>query len=179
MTGTTPDSLSAVIVAKGPGSFNGLRVGISTAKGIAFSLGIPIVGIDSLEVAAYQYAETCLPVCAIFSAGRNEIATDTYQQINNEWCQLVAECITTVEQLCGQITEKTLFCGECIPAIAGQIQALLKEQAVIPPQVTDLKRGSFLAELGRQRLIAGKSDNPATLQPIYLRRPPITTAKHL
>lgn len=178
LTATTIGSLSAVIVALGPGSFNGLRVGISTAKGIAFSLGIPIVGIDSLEVAAYQYAETCLPVCAVFGAGRNEIATATYRKVNGEWCPLIAEQLTTVEQLCAQINEKTLFCGEGIPAIAGQIKALLQEQAVIPPQTADFRRASFLAELGRQRLSAGKIDNAATLQPIYLRRPPITIAKH-
>lgn len=179
LTGTTPGSLSSVIVAKGPGSFNGLRVGISTAKGLAFSLGIPIVGIDSLEIAAYQYAETCLPVCAVFSAGRNEIATATYRKQDEEWHQLDAERITTVEQLCRQTTEITLFCGESIPTIAGQIQAILKGKAIIPPLIIDIKRASFLAELGRQRLCAGKIDNPATLQPIYLRRPPITTAKHL
>ena len=50
-------SISCIIVAKGPGSFTGLRVGISTAKGLAFSLGIPIIGISTLEVEAYQHAE--------------------------------------------------------------------------------------------------------------------------
>ena len=80
LTGVTAKSLTAIIVAQGPGSFNGLRVGISAAKGLAFSLGIPIIGVNSLEVAAYQYAETGLPVCAIFNAGRSEIATATYQK---------------------------------------------------------------------------------------------------
>ncbi len=56
-------STSCIIVAKGPGSFNGLRVGVSLAKGLAFGLGIPIVGVSTLEVAAYQHAETGLPVC--------------------------------------------------------------------------------------------------------------------
>jgi len=48
LVGTSMKSICGIIVAKGPGSFNGLRVGISTAKGLAFSLGIPIVGIDSI-----------------------------------------------------------------------------------------------------------------------------------
>jgi len=169
-------SISCVIVAKGPGSFNGLRAGISTAKGLAFSLGIPIIGISSLEVVAYQHAETGLPICPIFNAGRGEIATAMYQKKDNRWCQLAAEHITTVEALCSEITTKTLFCGEFVPLIARQLRKQLKQKAVIPP--TQPPRASLLAKLGKQRLEAGGYDNPATLQPLYLRRPAITQAKH-
>jgi len=74
-----PVEITGIIVARGPGSFNGLRVGISVAKGLAFSLGIPIIGVSSLEAEAYQHAETGLPVCPIFNAGRGEIATAIIQ----------------------------------------------------------------------------------------------------
>jgi len=171
-------SASGIIIAKGPGSFDGLRVGISTAKGLAFSLSIPIVGISTLEVEAYQHAETGLPICPVFNAGRGEIATAIYQTKHNEWCQLMAEHITTVEALCSQITTKTIFCGEFIPSIATQLRKELTEKAIIPPSAARLRRASFLAELGLKRLIAGDYDNPATLQPLYLRRPPITKPKH-
>jgi len=177
-TGVNLQSTSCVIVAKGPGSFNGLRVGISTAKGLAFSLGIPIVGISTLEVAAYQHAETGLPICPVFNAGRGEIATAMYQKKHNKWCQLIAEHITTVDALCSQITTKTIFCGEFTPLIATQLRKQLKQRAIIPPSAARLRRASFLAELGLQRLKAGSHDNPATLQPLYLRRPPITKPKH-
>ena len=171
-------STSGIIVARGPGSFNGLRVGISTAKGLAFSLGIPIVGISSLETEAYQHAETGLPICPIFNAGREEIATATYQKKNNKWRQLIAEHITTTETLCSQITTKTIFCGEFIPLIATQLRKQLKQKAVIPSPATGLRRASFLAELGLKRLKAGDYDNSANLQPLYLRRPAITQPKH-
>lgn len=171
-------SLNCIIVARGPGSFDGLRVGISTAKGLAFSLGIPIVGISTLEVEAYQHAETGLPICPIFNAGRGEIATAIYQTKHNEWCQLIAEHITTVETLCSQITTKTIFCGEFISSIATQLGKELKQKAIISSSTARLRRASFLAELGLKRLKAGNYDNPATLQPLYLRRPPITKPKH-
>lgn len=177
ITGNDSKSLTAVVVALGPGSFNGLRVGVSAAKGLAFSLRIPIVGINSLEVAAYQYAETGLPVCAILNAGRNEVATATYQKKYGKWKQLVVEHIDTVENICKLVTAKTLFCGEYTSSVAEQIIVLLKNKAVIPPATTDLRRASFLAELGQRQLNAGISDNAATLKPIYLRRPPITKAK--
>lgn len=175
--GLNLQSASGVIVARGPGSFNGLRVGVSTAKGLAFGLGIPIVGVSTLEAAAYQHAETGLPVCPIFSAGREEIATATYQKKRDEWCQLAAEHITTVDALCSQITTKTVFCGEFIPSIAAQLKKQLGRKAVIPPSAALFRRAGFLAELGQQRLKAGDYDNPATLQPLYLRRPSITQPK--
>ncbi len=177
-TGVNLQSTRGVIVARGPGSFNGLRVGVSTAKGLAFSLGVPIVGISTLEVAAYQHAEAGLPVCPIFNAGREEIATAMYQQKRNKWHQLTAEHITTVEALCSQITTKTIFCGEFNSFVAVQLREQLKQRAIIPPSTARFRRAGFLAELGQQRLKAGDNDNPATLQPIYLRRPPITKPKH-
>ena len=171
-------STSGIIVARGPGSFNGLRVGISTAKGLVFSLGIPIVGVSTLEAEAYQHAETGLPICPIFNAGRGEIATAIYQAKHNEWRQLIAEHITTIETLYSQITTKTIFCGEFIPFIVTQLTKQLKQKAIIPPPAAGLRRASFLAELGLKRLKAGDYDNPTTLQPLYLRRPAITKPKH-
>jgi tRNA threonylcarbamoyl adenosine modification protein YeaZ len=169
-------SISCVIVAKGPGSFNGLRVGISTAKGLAFSLGIPIIGISSLELEAYQHAETGMLICPIFNAGRGEIATAMYRKKDNKWCQLAAEHITTVDALCSEITGKTIFCGEYVPLIASQLRKKLKQKAIIAPD--QLRPARLLAELAKQRLEAGDYDHPATLQPLYLRRPAITQPKH-
>jgi len=164
-------SVSCVLVAKGPGSFNGLRVGLSTAKGLAFSLDIPIIGVSSLELEARQHAETDLPICPVFNAGRGDIATALYQNKNN-WRQLAPEHITNVEALDSEITEKTLFCGEYVPVIADELKKRLKDKAVIAPDKP--RRAGLLAELAKGRLEARDYDNPATLQPLYLRRPAIT-----
>jgi len=171
------ESATAIIVARGPGSFNGLRVGISTAKGLALSLSVPIVGISTLAAEAYQHAETGRPVCSIFNAGRGEIATATYQMKGKEWLQLNEERITTLDGLCSQITTRTVFCGEFITASAPQLKKQLKQRALIPPPASRLRRAAFLAELGQQRLKTGDYDSLATLQPLYLRRPPITEPK--
>jgi len=176
-TGGSLQSTRCIIVARGPGSFNGLRVGIGTAKGLALSLGVPIIGLSTLEAEAYQHAETGLPTCPIFNAGRGEISTALYHSKGSQWLQLTPEHITTIDALCAQITTKTVFCGEFIPSIATQLKEQLKQKAIIPPPATRLRRAGFLAELGQQRLEAGNSDNPSTLQPLYLRQPPITKPK--
>ena len=171
-------SASCIIVARGPGSYNGLRVGISTAKGLAFSLGIPIISISTMEVEAYQHAETGLPICPIFNAGREEIATAMYQKKGNKWCQLAAEHITTVDALCSRITGKTVFCGEFVPSIAAELKKQLKQKALVLPPAAGLRRASFLAELGLKRFKAADYDDLTSLQPLYLRGPSITQAKH-
>ncbi|MBI4285628.1 MAG: tRNA (adenosine(37)-N6)-threonylcarbamoyltransferase complex dimerization subunit type 1 TsaB [Chloroflexi bacterium] len=173
-TGTSLQAADCIFVATGPGSYNGLRVGVSTAKGLAFSLGIPVVGIGTLEVEAYQHAASGLPVCAVANAGRGELGAALYQQKAGQWRQLVAEHITTLEMLCGQIATRTIFCGEYVTAIAGELKQSLGRKAVIPPGAAVVRRASFLAELGRQRAKSGSYDNLAALQPLYLRRPPIT-----
>jgi len=177
-TNLSLQAADCIIVAKGPGSYNGLRVGISTAKGLAFSLGIPLVGISTLEAEAYQHAETGLPVCPIFNAGREEIAVAIYQKKDGQWRQLTAEHLTTVEALCSQITTKTVFCGEFVPSIAAELKKRLKQKALILPPAAHLRRAGFLAELGLKRIKAGDYDNPTTLQPLYFRGPAITQPKH-
>ncbi len=167
--------IHAIIVSKGPGSFNGLRVGVSTAKGLAFALDIPLVGIGTLEVEAFPYAETGLPICPLQEAGRSEIATALYQMQDSEWQKIVSEHITTVDALCPHIVSRTLFCGRFSPSTAKRIAENLGERAVILPGT--LRRAGFLAELGWKRLERGERDDVATVQPLYLRRPAITKPK--
>jgi tRNA threonylcarbamoyladenosine biosynthesis protein TsaB len=166
--------IDAIIVAKGPGSFNGLRVGVGTAKGLAFALSIPIVGIGTLEVEAFPHAMTGLPICPVQDAERGEIANALYQLKDGQWRRLVAEHITTVEELRPKIARRTIFCGRFSPDIAQQIEALLGERAVI---LKGPRRVGSLAELGWRRLERGDYDHPASLQPLYLRRPAITTPR--
>ncbi|MFC2045169.1 tRNA (adenosine(37)-N6)-threonylcarbamoyltransferase complex dimerization subunit type 1 TsaB [Chloroflexota bacterium] len=177
ITGLDIQSVTSIAVARGPGSFNGLRVGISTAKGLAFSMNIPIVGVTTMEIEAYQHAATGLPICPVFNAGRGEIASAMFQKKGNRWQQLTTEHITTIDDLCSQITTKTVFCGQYIPVIASQLKKHLKQKAFIPTLAARLRRAGYLAELGKKRLEAGSYDNPTTLQPLYLRQPPITQPK--
>ena len=168
-----PGTVEAIIVAKGPGSFNGLRVGISTAKGLASALDIPLLGVNTLEAEAYPFAFTGLPLRPIHKAGRDEIATALYRQKDNRWQCLEAENLTTVEALCRRIKQRTLFCGEIPPEIISEIEQNLDKQAMIS-QSNRPWRASSLAILGWRKLSNGEQDDPVTLQPLYLRPPHIT-----
>jgi len=170
------DKIQAIFVAKGPGSFNGLRVGLSTAKGFALALSIPIVAISTLEIEAYHFAFTRLLLCSIHNAGRGEIAAALYRR-DDHWKCIEKEHITTTEVLCQKIREETIFCGEIPGPDMQYLQQALGKYAIIPDATILLRHASHLAALGWQRLSAGIQDNPESLQPIYLRKPPITQRK--
>jgi tRNA threonylcarbamoyl adenosine modification protein YeaZ len=171
------DSADCIIIARGPGSYNGLRVGISTARGLAYSLGIPVVGISTLEVEAWQHAGTGLPVCPILNAGRDEVATALYRMIDGQWKQLEEENLVSPDELCAGIKTRTLFCGEYVHSVEDELKEKLGENAVIVSPVAGLRRAGFLAELGLRRIDAEDYDDTATLQPHYFRGPSITKPK--
>jgi tRNA threonylcarbamoyladenosine biosynthesis protein TsaB len=166
-------SIEAIIVAEGPGGFSGLRVGISTAKALASVLDVPLLGVNTLEVEAYPFAFTGLPLRPIQRSGREEIATALYRQKDNEWQCLEAENITTLKALCRRTKQKTLFCGEIPAHITNKLQQNLGRRAIIV-QTNSFFRAASLVTLGWQKLSKGERDDPVTLQPLYLRPPHIT-----
>jgi tRNA threonylcarbamoyladenosine biosynthesis protein TsaB len=150
---------------------------MSTAKGLALALNIPLVGISTLEVEAFPYAATTLPICPIQNAGRGEIATALFQTKRRKWCRLVEEHITTVEALLPELKHRTIFCGRIPQEIALQLRERLKRKALIVEGAAGLRRAGYLAELGWRRLKVGDFDHSPTLEPLYLRRPAITVSR--
>ncbi len=166
--------MDGLIVAKGPGSFNGLRVGMSVAKGLALALSVPLVGISTLEAEAYPHAGTALPVCPVQNAGRDEIATALFQVKREGWCRLIEEHITTVDGLLTEVEGRTIFCGKIPDEVMLLLRERLGRKALIFGGGGEMRRAGYLAELGWKRLGAGDFDHSPTLQPLYLRRPAIT-----
>ena len=172
--GLKPSDLDAVIVAVGPGSFSGLRVGMSAAKGLAMSLGISLVGVGTLAVEAYPFLGSGTAICPVLDAGRGELSAGLFKEAAGELAEARAPSIYTPEELCASVQEATLFCGEHLPAVKNEIARRLGPASSFPPPSALLRRPGNLAELGQQRLAQGLPDDPATLQPIYLRGPSIT-----
>jgi tRNA threonylcarbamoyladenosine biosynthesis protein TsaB len=173
------NDIKGVIVAKGPGSFNGLRIGMSLAKGLALALNIPLVGISTLEVDAHPYAFTLLPVCPIQNAGRGEIATALFRIKQGKWCRLVEEHIAILDSLLTETKGQTIFCGKIPQEVKSQLGKRLGRRALIIEGAAGFRRAGYLAELGWRRLKAGDFNHSPTLEPLYLRRPSITTSRKL
>jgi len=77
---TSPEELNRIAVTRGPGTFTGLRIGISTVKGLAAALGVPVLGVSSLTALAYPLLWTRQPVVAMIDARRGEIYYACYSQ---------------------------------------------------------------------------------------------------
>lgn len=170
--GATVADLDAVIVAKGPGSYNGLRVGVATAKGLAHTLGIPLVAVSTLEAEAFQHARTGRAVCAVLDARRGQLAAAIFQAPRGRWRQLHGEHLTDVDGLAAKIDCRTLFCGELSAATVAGLRKHLRHRAVIVRGAAGLRRAAFMAELGWRRIQHKQFDDPATLQPLYMRPAP-------
>lgn len=166
--------LKGIIVARGPGSFSGVRVGISLAKGLAFALDIPLVGISTLEALAFPYAGLGLPVCPLLKLGR-ELAMALFQLRGDRLVTLVEEQIIDPAEMSSRITSQVIFCGEMEPELVTLLRQELGEKARFLS--SRLRRPGYLCELGWQRLRAGERDDLATLQPVYLKKPSITLRK--
>ncbi len=167
-----PDKLTAVAVALGPGSFNGLRVGVSAAKGMALALGIPIFGFSSLDIIASQHSYLNGQLCAIVEAGRGRLGVAFYRVKQGSWKRTGDYINLTISELIERVTQPTFFVGELSPDQRRQLAEAPGKNATILPPAASLRRSAILAELGWQRLDLGDlGDDLANLQPIYLHQP--------
>ena len=168
-----PKTLTGLVASLGPGSFTGLRIGLSVLKGLAVARKVPLVGIPTLDVVARPHMTQSLPIWAILQAGRGRICAGLYVPHKGRWRRSGETQLTTLEELCKQVTEPVLFCGELDHRDAKRIRGILNIETSVVTPAAALRRAAFLAELGWERLARGDSDDPATLSPIYLQNPQI------
>ena len=166
--GLVPSGLKAVAVALGPGSFTGVRVGLSAAKGIALALDIPILGVSSLDVTAYAHWRDPLPVCALVSAGRSRWCVGFYETEQGVWRRRGDLVLADAQQLTNLLDKPTLVCGELSADLRVALNSVPNGRAILASPASSARRAGFLAELAWQRLTRGERDDLASLAPIYL-----------
>lgn len=157
-------------ISLGPGSFTGLRIGISTVKGLAYATRKPVVGVSSLDVLASQISPTPYLICPILDARKGEVyaAFYRYEELN----QLKRKSdyqVLSPERLVKNIQEKTLFIGNGVAIYCDYLKQMLPHFALFTNPLFDLPLGSTVARLGRELLIKGESLNIATFVPLYIR----------
>jgi len=169
---TKAADLTAIFVCLGPGMYTGLRVGISTAQGLAYALGIPTLGAGRLELDAYAHAAFPGPIIALHRAGRGELAWAAYS--GGPWRELLPPRLSGPEAIARAVRRRTLVVGEVDSALADYLREATGGRAVVPGEAASVRRAASLAELAFARLKDGGAIAPALLRPIYLRPPAVT-----
>lgn len=172
--GLSAGDLQAVVVALGPGSFTGLRVGLSLGKGFAVALGIPVAGVPTLDVTAYQHREGAEEVCAVVEAGRGQLYVAQYGRRSGRLCRVGDYAVLTVDELAASLAKTSrlpLLCGELDPVAVSTLQHTLGSRLrMASSPAGSVRRPLYLAELGRWQLANDGAGDAASLQPIYLSR---------
>jgi tRNA threonylcarbamoyladenosine biosynthesis protein TsaB len=185
VTGTRMEQLTGIAVATGPGSFNGLRVALSTAKSLSLALDVALYGVPTLDVCAWGYAYAAGPIWALLEGGRGQVYAARYvgpARSAEEWKPVGEYAVLTPEELAVRVLEDAegaLFCGEWRPETRAALEAHLAglSTRVCFASRLRLRRAVWLAELALARATQGIRDDPSTLEPLYLRRPAITTSR--
>lgn len=173
--GIGTDGLTAIAIARGPGSFTSLRTGLALAKGMALARRLPLIGIPTLNILAAAQPLDDFPLAAVLESGRKRIAVGWYKAAEGRW-QATGELeLHTAQSLSDRLTEPAWVCGE----LNAETRALLKRKrkiALLASPAQSQRRPGFLAELAWERWLAGQTDNPVTLAPLYLSQEDITPA---
>ncbi len=159
--------LKVVAVALGPGSFTGLRIGISLAKGMALAGRLAIVGIPTLDILASAQPNDDLPMAAVLQAGRGRLAVGWYKNYSGNWKSDHQIQVLTSHELADKIKSPTIICGE-LSEEERRIFKRKRKNVILASPAQSLRRPSFLAELGWRRWQKGLTNDPATLAPNYL-----------
>lgn len=166
--GMKPDQLNKIVVAKGPGSYTGVRIGVTTAKSLAWALSIPVVGVSSLEVLAYQGLFYNGFICPFFDARRQRVYTGLYQGENNHLIQVHEEINISMDDWLESVKvydQDIMFLSPNIALYKPMIVEQMGNRAIFPKDIFHMAKPSNLAVIGLNK----QADDTHSLIPNYLR----------
>lgn len=163
--------LEGLAVSIGPGSYTGVRIGVAVAKGLALPYNLSVIGVPTLDIAAYPHRDQDLPVVAVVQAGRKRILVAHYDWIDTVWQQVIPPALTTVPQLAQSLIKPVLVTGELDAKAAAYLAKEAKGSLKVVSPLYRVRRPGALAELGAIKLANAEQDDLDGLVPIYLNEP--------
>ncbi len=171
------NTLDAVAIASGPGSFTGLRIGSATAKGLGLALGKPLVEVPTLEGLAWNLWGSSMLVCPLMDARRGQVYSGVYEFLpcgeGFRLTDVIPQAPVGVEELTDKLNgigREVIFLGDGVPVYL----ALIRERLTVPfhtaPAGANRQRAACVAALGEIYFAEGKTVTAACHKPEYLRK---------
>jgi len=162
--GLTQSQIDGLVVVDGPGSFTGLRVGLSTVKALCEILQKPLATVSTLEALAITYGYEGETVTAVLDAGRGEVYVGEYR-VGSKCASLVQQSIEKLDAFVKRTQSIQSRIVTTFPKLAGAWAA-----SSAAPTVIDALEADTIAQIGLRKLLAGETADPATLDANYIRR---------
>ena len=167
--GETLEQLEGIIIDIGPGSFTGLRIGLSFVKALALVKPVPVLGVSSLDVlaAGLPYAPEML--CPVIDAKQRKVYSARYRATGARMEKQSDYALSTLEELIQSLgTSRVVFTGDGVGVYRQALVEALGERAAFADPEWWYPQAAVLGRLGLIRLRAGQRDNPKDLVPMYL-----------
>lgn len=172
------NTIDAIAVAAGPGSFTGLRIGSATAKGLGLSLDKPLISIPTVDGLAYNLAGSSMLACPLMDARRNQVYTGIYCFEGYRMRTLFGQCAAGIDEVISRVCEygceyhrEITFLGDGAGVYAPYIKGHCNVPYTFAPAHLNQQRASALAVLAFQYYREGRIESAAQHRPDYLRKP--------
>lgn len=170
--GLAVNDMDALAVSTGPGSFTGLRIGLSTVKGLSYATGLPVVAVPTLEAFAWCFPYSPYPVCPMLDARKKEVYAGVFRRDGEEMKRLLPERSLKPRELALELKgyERVVLAGEGAMLYTEELSEVLGEGALYAPAHLTVPSPSAVAYLGLKKALKGEFSDPAAVSPFYIRK---------
>ncbi len=174
MTELDPDTIDAIAVAAGPGSFTGLRIGSATAKGLGLAWNKPLVSIPTVDALAYNLYGTDSVICPLMDARRNQVYTGIYEFHEGKLSVIEPQMAVGIEEIARKLCaleRKVIFLGDGVPVFREALTERLMagREISFAPAHLNKQRAGAVAALAVSYVREGRTESAAAHRPDYLR----------
>lgn len=178
MTELDMESIDAIAVAAGPGSFTGLRIGSATAKGLGLALQKPVIAVPTVDALAYNLYGSASVICPLMDARRNQVYTGLYEFVREQentaykMKHLLEQCAVDIHEIADKINElgkEVIFLGDGVSVFAEILADIIHIPYSFAPACCNRQRAASVATLGQVLYEKGVVQTAAEHAPDYLR----------